>query len=1268
MSGNLLTDRAVGCLAGAAVGDALGGATEGWESHEIQAHFGGWVTGIVESIRRTRKVEKPFSPFHKGDGHVTDDTLMTRVLVHAYDVKRDHLDAYDVEALIVPAIVDEKTWVPELDREDLLYHRLFLAEKWLVLKLRYGHADPRDAGVGNIVNCGAAMYIAPVGIANAGDPRAGLRRGARPDGRAPVELRARGGGRARRGRRRGDAARGDAGHRRRDLPAAREGRHPLGDRGGRRGGGEARRLARRRARRAAARRSRRSTRSASTTRRRRRTPGSRAGCTRSRSCRSRSGCSSRPAATTRRPSSAASTTAGTRTRSPRWAARSRAPSAIARSGATGSTTSRRRAGSTSRRRAATMAAVATRSSSATPSATRSGRARSRRWRPGRCLLEGDVGSAGGPRRPRAQAGARGGQGRRRDRGALARRGRRAGAGRGRLAGAGHAGAARARARAARRARRAAAAAGRRRAGGLRGDPRRRPTPAPARPAVDLAERIEGAWLGRAAGCVLGKPVENIPREGIRAIARGDGELAGRRLVHRRRGFPDEVSERWPWNRASRPTSLAENIDGIPEDDDLNFTMLGVALLERCGTGFDALDVAKIWLDYMPPGRIFTAERVAVRNLLEAYLPPETATRRNPFREWIGARLRVDAYGWAAPGDPVAAARMAWEDARVSHTANGVYAAMFMAAAHAASLSESLGGRVRGRRALASFPRAAGSPTALRTARELAGEREWEAVVDELYARSRLPLGARDQQHRARRRGALRLRRRLLRRDLARPSRAAGTRTRTAPRSARSSARSSAPAGIEERWSAPLEGRFASSLPGFDGITIDELVAADARRRRRACAGVTHPARAAARPARPAADRPADAGAARPGRRARRARRGEDLRRARRSRRLARLARGADALARRGRGADRATTTAPTAAPELAWTQRLLLGRARLALGRAALRPRGGPLHAGAVLRRVGARVRRLRRDRALARVSRDRDRRAEPVRLLPRRARDRRARRRAAVRAACASSSTTTRGTSGRAASRSRTTWRSRTLVARARSGRRLPRHDEGGAAGPPGGARPRAARDRARRRVDPAARARLRPPPLVGAVVRGQRRSGRAAGALVRAAPHAPPHAPLEPRPPRGAAQRLAERRRHARLGERLRRLGRLERAGQGAAAGDAARAARHAELLATGEWTPLAAASPDARRRRVALDGRRDDALGARESRRRVRGRASASWRSRSAGAGHRGVRRLGAGDGRRRRRHGLPGAGGGARARAGRPRRRGAGRLRRASSRGR
>jgi ADP-ribosylglycohydrolase len=77
----LLTDGAIATLAGAAVGDALGGATEGWEALEIAAHFNGAVEGIVPSIRMTKGIEKPFSPFHKGDGHITDDTLMTRALV-----------------------------------------------------------------------------------------------------------------------------------------------------------------------------------------------------------------------------------------------------------------------------------------------------------------------------------------------------------------------------------------------------------------------------------------------------------------------------------------------------------------------------------------------------------------------------------------------------------------------------------------------------------------------------------------------------------------------------------------------------------------------------------------------------------------------------------------------------------------------------------------------------------------------------------------------------------------------------------------------------------------------------------------------------------------------------------------------------------------------------------------------------------------------------------------------------------------------------------
>ncbi|WP_460524113.1 ADP-ribosylglycohydrolase family protein [Flindersiella endophytica] len=167
----MLEQRAVGCLAGAAVGDALGGATEGRSPEQIRERYDGYVTGIVPPFLPDWATARPMSPYHKGDGHVTDDTLMTNLVVKVYEAKRDHLDAYDVADLLVPLMLDERVWIPELEKESVALVRVFLAEKWLVSRLHYGHVDPREAGVGNIVNCGAAMYIAPVGIANAANPR-----------------------------------------------------------------------------------------------------------------------------------------------------------------------------------------------------------------------------------------------------------------------------------------------------------------------------------------------------------------------------------------------------------------------------------------------------------------------------------------------------------------------------------------------------------------------------------------------------------------------------------------------------------------------------------------------------------------------------------------------------------------------------------------------------------------------------------------------------------------------------------------------------------------------------------------------------------------------------------------------------------------------------------------------------------------------------------------------------------------------------------------
>ncbi|MCP3817298.1 ADP-ribosylglycohydrolase family protein [Streptomyces sp. A3M-1-3] len=165
-----LEDRTAGCLVGAAVGDALGGPVEGWTPEQIAERHGGLVRGIVGPFHEDWRTARPIAPYHKGDGHVTDDTLMTHALIRVYGVVRDHLDAYAVADHLVPDLISTPRWIPELEAEALPLQRIFLAEKWMVARLHYGHVDPREAGTGNIVNCGAAMYMAPVGVVNAGNP------------------------------------------------------------------------------------------------------------------------------------------------------------------------------------------------------------------------------------------------------------------------------------------------------------------------------------------------------------------------------------------------------------------------------------------------------------------------------------------------------------------------------------------------------------------------------------------------------------------------------------------------------------------------------------------------------------------------------------------------------------------------------------------------------------------------------------------------------------------------------------------------------------------------------------------------------------------------------------------------------------------------------------------------------------------------------------------------------------------------------------------
>ncbi|MFJ5935154.1 ADP-ribosylglycohydrolase family protein [Streptomyces sp. NPDC093071] len=350
------------------------------------------------------------------------------------------------------------------------------------------------------------------------------------------------------------------------------------------------------------------------------------------------------------------------------------------------------------------------------------------------------------------------------------------------------------------------------------NPRNRPAHDPA-----LLPRLHAAWLGRAAGCLLGKPVEKLPLPAIRALARATGNwpLA---TWFTARGVPPELLAAHPWNRRSAATSLAENIDGMPEDDDLNYPLLGLLLLQRYGRDFTTADVARLWLDELPAGRTFTAERVAYRNLLDGVEPPLTAVRRNPFREWIGAQIRADVHGWTRPGDPVAAAAQAYRDAVLTHTGNGVYGAMFVAATVAAAAS----GTADVHRALAAGlsvvpPHSRLARAVRRGIAHARAHSDFDTVVDLLHAE----LGGYHWVHAVPNAALLAAALTHADGDFSRSVCAAvsggwDTDSNGATAGSVAGLLAGHPDRLPERWTSPLKNRLSTSVPSFDGIGFDAL--------------------------------------------------------------------------------------------------------------------------------------------------------------------------------------------------------------------------------------------------------------------------------------------------------------------------------------------------------------------------------------------------------------------------------------------------------------
>ena len=197
----------------------------------------------------------------------------------------------------------------------------------------------------------------------------------------------------------------------------------------------------------------------------------------------------------------------------------------------------------------------------------------------------------------------------------------------------------------------------------------------------LKSKLTGAWFGRICGCLLGKSLEGIRTEELIPLLKETDNYPMHRYVLK--SDIDKIDPgKYVFDLINKP--FADTVSYMPFDDDTNYTVLAQCIIGDYGKNFTPLNVMQAWVRYQGKDSYCTAEHVAFCNFVQGYEPPICAISKNPYREWIGAQIRGDYFGYINPGDPELAAEMAWRDASISHVKNGVYGEMFVAAMLAAA--------------------------------------------------------------------------------------------------------------------------------------------------------------------------------------------------------------------------------------------------------------------------------------------------------------------------------------------------------------------------------------------------------------------------------------------------------------------------------------------------------------------------------------------------------------------------------------------------------
>ena len=211
--------------------------------------------------------------------------------------------------------------------------------------------------------------------------------------------------------------------------------------------------------------------------------------------------------------------------------------------------------------------------------------------------------------------------------------------------------------------------------------------------VDLSEeeykeRLSGAFFGRCAAVILGKPLEmGMNRLQIKEYLESLNEYPLNDFVS---AYSEKLNKRL---REDCIYSTKGNVKFAQPDDDINYTLLGLQLKEYHIDGFTKYDVGFNWLNNIAYHWCWCASRQAYYNMVNLddtkdinSQIDEIPYKLNPWRECIDGQIRTDMWGYIHPADIYNAAKEAYIDCSFSLTKNGIYGGMFVAGALAGALS------------------------------------------------------------------------------------------------------------------------------------------------------------------------------------------------------------------------------------------------------------------------------------------------------------------------------------------------------------------------------------------------------------------------------------------------------------------------------------------------------------------------------------------------------------------------------------------------------